>query len=43
MTNAGGRVIIGDMTKLDTLVDSTKGIHTVISALIGDDNVVLEG
>jgi len=40
---AGGKVIVGDVTKPETLTDSTKGIHTVISALIGDDSTVFEG
>ena len=40
---SGGNVLIGDVTKPETLKDSTKGIHTVISALIGDDSTVFEG
>jgi len=41
--NAGGRVVIGDVTKPETLKDSTKGIHTVVSALIGDDAIMYDG
>ncbi len=41
--SAGGRVVVGDVTKPETLKDSTKGIHTVVSALIGDDSTVFEG
>ncbi len=41
--NSGGRVVIGDVTKPETLKDSTKGIHTVVSALIGDDATMFDG
>jgi ribosomal protein S28E/S33 len=39
----GGRVIVGDVKKPETIKDITKGMHTVISALIGDDECVVEG
>ena len=41
--NSGGRVIKADVLNFESLKDCTKGIHTVISALIGDDNIVFNG
>jgi len=43
ITKSGGRVIKGDLTKPETLIDVTKGIHTVISAVVGDFKTVVEG
>jgi len=40
---AGGKVLLADVANPGTLKNTTKGIHTVVSALIGDDNTVLEG
>jgi len=39
----GGKCLIGDITKPETIKDCTKGIHTVISAVIGDNETVIEG
>jgi len=39
----GGKCIIGDITKPETIKDCTKGIHTVVSAVIGDNKTVIEG
>jgi len=41
--NAGGKVFEGDIRKPETFKDITKGMHTVISALIGGDDVMIEG
>jgi len=41
--SAGGRVFIGDITDPESIRDCTKGMHTVISAVIGDDRTVIEG
>jgi putative NADH-flavin reductase len=40
---AGGKVFEADITKPETFKDITKGMHTVISALIGGEDVILEG
>jgi len=40
---AGGKCIQGDITKPETITDCTKGIHTVISTVIGSNEVVLDG
>jgi len=40
---AGGKVFEGDVTKPETIKDITKGMHTVISALIGDNDVIIKG
>jgi len=40
---AGGKCIKGDVTKPETIKDCTKGIHTVISAVIGDFETVVGG
>jgi nucleoside-diphosphate-sugar epimerase len=41
--NAGGNIIKADVTKPDTIVNSTKGIHTIVSALVGDNKTVIDG
>jgi len=43
VTKAGGKVFEGDVTKKDTIKDITKGMHTVISALVGGDDVIIDG
>jgi nucleoside-diphosphate-sugar epimerase len=43
VTQAGGKVLKGDVNDHSTLKGVTQGIHTVISALIGDDATVLDG
>jgi uncharacterized protein YbjT (DUF2867 family) len=40
---SGGKVFEADVTKPDTIRDMTKGMHTVISALIGGDDVIIDG
>jgi nucleoside-diphosphate-sugar epimerase len=40
---SGGKIITGDVTDPKSIDDITKGIHTVISALEGDDKVIFEG
>jgi hypothetical protein len=41
--NTGGKIFKGDVCKPETLIGVTSGIHTVVSALNGDDSVLLEG
>jgi len=41
--NAGGKVIQGDATNPDTIIGCTKGIHTIVSALVGDFKTVVDG
>lgn len=43
VTKAGGKVFKGDVTKPDTIKGITKGMHTLISCLNGDDEVMIEG
>jgi len=38
-----GRVIIGDITKPSTIRGATKGIHTVICAVEGDEKTIFDG
>jgi len=39
----GGRVLQGDVEEPETITDCTKGIHTVISCLAGEDIIVVDG
>ena len=39
----GGKCIVGDITKEETIKDCTKGIHTIISCVVGSDDIVVEG
>lgn len=39
----GGRIMQADLEKPETLKDSTKGIHTVLSFVVGDDKIVIDG
>jgi len=43
VSKAGGKCIQADITKPETFRGVTKGIHTVISAVLGDRNVLWEG
>jgi nucleoside-diphosphate-sugar epimerase len=40
---SGGKIITGDVTDLKSIENVTKGVHTVISALEGDEKVIYEG
>jgi nucleoside-diphosphate-sugar epimerase len=39
----GGRVIIADLLKPDTLRDCCKNIHTVVSCVMGTDQIIING
>jgi nucleoside-diphosphate-sugar epimerase len=39
----GGKCIVGDITKEETIKDCTKGIHTIISCVVGSDDIVIDG
>jgi nucleoside-diphosphate-sugar epimerase len=43
ITNSGGKCFVGDVLKPDTIKGITKNIHTVISTLIGDNDVMIDG
>jgi saccharopine dehydrogenase-like NADP-dependent oxidoreductase len=40
---SGGKVFEGDVTKEENIKDITKGMHTIISALIGGEDVIIQG
>jgi len=41
--SAGGKCIVGDINDPKSIKDCTKGMHTVISAVIGDEHTVIDG
>jgi len=41
--NSGGKCFVGDVTNPESIKDCTKGVHTVISALNGDNRILLDG
>lgn len=43
VSKAGGKCIQADLTKPETFKDCCKGIHTVISTVMGNDEVMLKG
>lgn len=43
VTKSGGKVFEGDVTNADSIRNITLGMHTIISALLGDDSVIIQG
>lgn len=41
--SSGGKVFEGDVTQPDTIRNISVNIHTIISALVGNDDVVIQG